>query len=157
MKPTRILLAAIALFAMAPFQSISAHEKAKPNEAKVVKKAGPNGGRVITKVTPNVEFFVMTDRKVQLTFLDDSGKPIEPAAQIATLTGGDRANPTKLTFSKDGNALVSDKPLPEGNSVPAVLQIKVTPDAQAVTEKIAVNMATCPECKLSEYACTCVH
>jgi hypothetical protein len=119
--------------------------------------AGPNGGRVIKKVTPHVEFFVMPDRKVKLTFLDHAGKPVEPAVQTATLTGGDRANPTKLAFAKEGNALVSDKGLPEGGTVPAVLQIKVTPDAPAVTEKISVNMVKCPECGHSEYACICGH
>jgi len=119
--------------------------------------AGPNGGRVIKKVTPHVEFFVMSDRKVKLTFLDDAGKAIEPAAQTATLTGGDRANPTKLAFVKEGNALVSDKALPEGGGVPVVIQIKVTPDASVVTEKITVNMAKCPECSYAEYACTCGH
>lgn len=119
--------------------------------------AGPNGGRVITKVTPHVEFLVMADRKVKLTFLDDAGKPVELAAQTATLTGGDRANPTKLAFAKEGDALVSDKALPEGASVPVVLQIKVTPDAQTVTEKISVNLAKCPECSYAEYACTCDH
>jgi hypothetical protein len=158
MKPTRILIAASSLlFAVASLAPLTAHETSKPGEAKIERKAGPNGGRVITKVTPHVEFFVMADRKVKLTFLDDAGKPIEPAAQTATLTGGDRVNPTKLAFAKEGNALVSDKAFPEGKSLPAVLQIKVTPDAPVVTEKITVNMAKCPECKLSEYACICGH
>jgi hypothetical protein len=157
MKSLHIAYAAIALFAMAPLQPLAAHEDAKPSEAKVEKKAGPNGGRVITKVTPHVEFLVMPDRKVKLTFLDDAGKAVEPAAQTATLTGGDRANPTKLAFSKEGNALVSDKALPPGDAVPAVLQIKVTPDASPVSEKIIVNMVKCPGCGYAEYACTCDH
>ena len=142
------------VFALIASLVAPAHAHGSATEKRI---AGPNGGRVITKVTPHVEFLVMSDRKVKLTFLDDAGKPVEPAAQTATLTGGDRANPTKLAFAKEGGALVSDKALPEGASVPAVLQIKVTPDAPVVSEKITVNMAKCPECKLSEYACTCGH
>jgi hypothetical protein len=71
--------------------------------------------------------------------------------------GADRAAPTKLTFAKDGDSLLSDKPLPEGKELPIVVQVKVTPDAKTVTEKFTVNMATCPECKHAEYACTCDH
>ncbi len=117
----------------------------------------PNGGRVIDTVTPKAEFLVTKDKKAEVRFLDAAGKVIAPAAQVVTVTMGDRANPTKLAFTKDGDKLVSDKTVPEGKELPVVLQIKTTPDAKAVTAKFNLNMSTCPECKLSEYACACDH
>ncbi len=123
----------------------------------IKREAGPNGGRVVTSVTPRYEFFVTPEKKVKITFLGDDGKAVPAKDQVITAVGGDRAAPTKLTFAKDGDSLVSDKPLPEGKELPIVVQVKVTPEAKTVTEKFTVNMATCPECKHAEYACTCDH
>jgi DTW domain-containing protein YfiP len=117
----------------------------------------PNGGRIIGTVTPNAEFLITKDNKVEIRFLDASGKVIAPEAQTVSMVMGDRSAPTKLVFTKDGDKLVSDKVVPEGKELPVVLQIKSTPDAKAVTTKFNLNMATCPECKLIEYACICDH
>ena len=46
---------------------------------------------------------------------------------------GDRAALTKLTFTQDGDKLVSDKVIRDGKELPVVLQIKTTLDANAVT------------------------
>ena len=117
----------------------------------------PNGGRIIDIVTPNAEFLVTTDKKVEVRFLDDAGKVITPAAQVVTVTMGDRSAPTKLAFTKDGEKLVSDKVVAEGKSLPVVLQIKVSPDTKSVTEKSNLNMSNCPTCSHLEYACSCDH
>jgi len=117
----------------------------------------PNGGRIIDGVTPHAEFVVTTDKKAEVRFLDASGKVIAPAAQVVTVTMGDRAAPTKLAFTKDGDKLVSDKPVPDGKELPVVLQIKVTPGSKAVTDKFNLNMAKCPTCSNPEYACSCDH
>ena len=117
----------------------------------------PNGGRIIDIVTPNAEFLVTTDKKVEVRFLDDAGKVIAPAAQVVTVTMGDRSAPTKLAFTKDGEKLVSDKVVAEGKSLPVVLQIKVSPDTKSVTEKSNLNMSNCPTCSHLEYACSCDH
>ena len=117
----------------------------------------PNGGRIINTVTPNAEFLVTPEKKVEVRFLDAAGKVIAPAAQVVTVTMGDRAAPTKLAFAKDGDKLVSDKVIPEGKELPVVLQIKTTPDAKAVTAKFNLNLSICPTCKNAEYACTCDH
>ena len=74
------------------------------------KDPGPNGGRILKTMTPALEFFVLEDRRVQITALNDL-KPIPVNEQTATLTGGDRNNPTTLKFAKDGDVLISDKPL----------------------------------------------
>lgn len=121
------------------------------------KEAGPNGGRLLTVLTPHAEFFVTPERKVQVTFLNDADQPVAPATQVVTVTAGDRAAPTTLKFVRQGNALISDGVLPAGNNFPTVVQIKVTPDAKPVIAKFNLNLSLCPDCKLSEYACTCAH
>lgn len=131
-----------------------AHDHSKPAAKKV---AGPNGGRILSGPEPRAEFYVTADRKVQITFLDADGKPIAPAEQIVTVTAGDRSAPTKLTFAKSGNVLISDVTLPAGDEVPTVVQITPTSEAKTVTEKFNVNLSTCPGCNLAEYACTCGH
>jgi hypothetical protein len=119
--------------------------------------AGPNDGRVLTKSEPHAEFFVMKDRKVQITFLGENGKPVAPAAQVVTVTAGDRSAPTTLRFAQSGDVLISDVALPAGNDFPAVVQIKAAPEKKAVTERFNVNLAICEECGKAEYACTCGH
>jgi hypothetical protein len=78
-------------------------------------KAGPTGGRLITAVEPHAEFFVNKDKKVEIRFVDDDNKVVAPGEQVVTATLGDRSKPTKLTFTKDGDKLVSDKPVPVGH------------------------------------------
>lgn len=143
--PLLTLLATLTLVA-----SLAAHSS-------VQKEAGPHGGRVLTKVEPHAEFFVTTDRKVQITFLGEDGKPIAPAAQTVTVTAGERSAPVKLSFVRSGDSLLSEQTLPDGNNFPTVVQIKVTPDAKTVVEKFTLNLSVCPGCKLAEYACTCDH
>ena len=133
----------------------AAHNQDRPASTKKV--AGPNGGRVLVQCTPRAEFLVLPDRKVQITFLGDDGKAVAPGTQSVTVTAGDRAAPTKLAFTKSGNALVSNGPLPPGNDFPAVVQIKPSPEAKTATEKFHVNLEKCPTCSLAEYACTCEH
>ena len=121
------------------------------------KMAGPNGGRLITSVNPNFEFLVQEDRKVRLTFVDGSARPIGVAAVSILLTCGDRMSPTELAFAQTGDVLISEKPLPEGNLLPVVLTIKTTPDSEPIYEKFIVDFSTCAQCRLVEYACICGH
>jgi hypothetical protein len=121
------------------------------------KMKAPNGGRIIDSVEPHAEFLITKDKKVEVRFLDDAGKVVAPAEQTVTVTMGDRAAPTKLAFTKDGDKLVSDKTIPEGKDLPVVVQIKTTADAKSVTEKFNLNLADCPTCEHPEYACTCAH
>jgi hypothetical protein len=117
----------------------------------------PNKGRIIESVEPNAEFVVTKDKKIEIRFLDATGKVIAPATQTASVVMGDRSAPTKLAFTKDGDKLVSDKVVAEGESLPVVLTIKVTPDAKAVTEKFNLALGNCLPCGNAEYACTCDH
>lgn len=130
---------------------------AAEDHARKKKIVTPNGGRLLAGVEPHAEFLVRADRRVQITFVDDAGKPVAPAAQVVTVTTGSRLSPTRLAFARSGDVLVSDVALPEGKNLPAVVQIKVKPDAKIVTERFNVDLSRCPDCKLAEYACTCAH
>ena len=157
MKLKTLVLPLFAVCALS-FTALAAEKKHDPSDHTHEKKvAGPNGGRVLTKVDPHAEFFVTADRKVQITFLDKKGKAVAPADQVVTVTAGDRTAPTKLSFTKSSNALVSNIALPPGNDFPTVVQIGPKPGAKTVTEKFNVDLSKCGDCKLSEYACICGH
>lgn len=120
-------------------------------------KAGPTGGRLITEVEPHAEFFVNKDKKVEIRFVNDDNKVVAPGSQVVSVTLGDRSAPTKLSFSKEGDKLVSDKTIPAGNDYPTVVQIRAKEGAKAVNEKFNLNLEQCPTCKYKEYACICEH
>jgi hypothetical protein len=120
-------------------------------------KAGPTGGKLITAVEPHVEFFVNKDKKVEIRFVDDDNKVVAPGEQVISVTLGERAKPAKLTFTKEGDHLISDKVIPEGNDYPTVVQIKTSAKAKAVNEKFNLNMTKCPKCPNPEYSCICEH
>ena len=142
--PVLILAATVAL----PFSAPAADKKIQ---------AGPNGGRIMKSVTPAAEFFVTKDRKVQITFLNEAGKPIPSSGQVVSVVAGERSAPTRMSFKAAGEGLLSEQTLPAGNGFPTVVQIKTSSDAKPVLEKFNLNMVTCPECNLAEYACTCGH
>ena len=149
MKHTLHRLLVLALTTLALTTTVAtAHEKIT---------VGPNKGRLITTVEPRAEFFVTAERKVQITFVDKDGKAIAPAAQVVTVTAGERTAPTTLTFTKTGNTLLSTTTLPSGNDFPTVVQIKTTPEAKATVARFNLNLSTCEECQNPEYACTCSH
>lgn len=120
-------------------------------------KAGPNGGRVLHKIEPHLEFFVTKDRKVMLTQLDDKLKPATVGGQDVRLTAGDRSNPIRMKFVKQGNILISETAFPAGDDFPVVVQIKNNAGGKTVIEKFTLDMTKCPTCPYLEYACTCDH
>jgi hypothetical protein len=151
-----LLSLGLAAFAADPAQPQSGHDH-DHDHAYAEKIAAPNGGRLLAGLKPRAEFLVLPDRRAQITFVNDHGQPVAPAAQTVTVTAGDRSAPTRLTFTRSGNVLVSDVPLPAGNDFPTVVQIKPAPDAKTVVARFNLNLATCPECKKAEYACSCDH
>lgn len=119
------------------------------------KAAGPNGGRLITSIDPHAEFFVTGERKVQITFVGDDGAVIPPSGQIIEVTTGQRSAPVTLTFEKTATAWLSEQPLPEGERLPAVVQIRMNPESETITERFTLDLSHCSGCGLAEYACTC--
>jgi hypothetical protein len=150
MKKNLLVLIPLLALASGPLAAGPGHEHTR-------KVAGPNGGRVLTAVEPHAEFLVLPDRRLQITFLDDQGRPRPPESQEVVVVAGERSSPTRLLFSRAGGALVSDGPLPAGNRVPAVVQIRPAAGAKVVNERFNVDTSICPPCKLAEYACTCDH
>lgn len=124
---------------------------------KHVKEPGPNGGRLITTVEPRLEFKVTDDRKVKITAVDKDIKPIAIGEQVVRITAGERTNPVRMTFQKEGDVLISDKAFPEGDDFPVVVQIKVKPGERTVIEKFTMDFSDCPTCDYLEYACICDH
>lgn len=120
-------------------------------------KAGPTGGRLITEVEPHVEVHVNNDRKIEIRFISEDNKVVAPGEQSVTVVLGDRAAPAKLTFSKDGDKLVSDKTIPAGNDLPTVVQIRAKEGAKTFNTKFNLNLEQCPTCKNKEFACICAH
>lgn len=154
MRVQSSLAYAVALFLIALVPSVAQAEEGHSHEKK---EAGPNGGRLITSVEPHVEFLVTEDKKVQICFVDEAGKVVAPAEQVVEVTTGERRSPVKLTFEKKDSVLLSEQPLPEGERLPTVVQIRETPDSKAVVERFNLDLAHCPGCNLKEYACTCEH
>jgi hypothetical protein len=144
-----------ALIAIAYSGAAFAEEKHDHDHDHII--AGPTGGRVLTIVEPHAEFFVNKDKKVEIRFVNDDLKAVPAGEQIVTVTMGDRKSPTKLTFTKDGDKLVSDKAVPAGNDYPTVVMIKEKKGAKSKVAKFNLNMSDCPGCKYQEYACTCDH
>lgn len=120
-------------------------------------KAGPNGGRIIHAGEHPFELFVREDRKLQITFLNNENEAIAPKAQKITAVTGERSNPTHITFEAENGILLSDKPVPEGDNLPIILNIKSTPDAPMERKRFMLNQNECPSCDYKEYACVCGH
>ncbi|MEM8955403.1 MAG: hypothetical protein AAGD22_14715 [Verrucomicrobiota bacterium] len=138
-----VTLVSLALLAFSGAQNSGAHEGHDHSDG----KKGPNGGKLFFSVEPHAEFLVTKDRKVQITFVDENDKIVPVSEQTVTVIAGDRSSPTKLTFAKSGDVLLSDAPLPEGETFPAVVQIKPSPDAKIVIERLNVNLSDYPPSK----------
>ena len=119
--------------------------------------AGPNGGRLMKNIDPYFEFFLMKDRKIKITFLNKNGKIIPPKKQQIMLVGGNRSSPTKLSFSKKENFLISNDSIPKKKNFPLVLLIKANPEADPVIERFILDSSDCRTCDYKEYACVCSH
>ena len=133
------------------------HQKAEHKGHDHAELVGPNKGRILHDVEPHAELFVTKDRKIKITFLNDHGKVVAAKDQKITVVCGKRSSPTKLTFKKDGDSLLSEKSLPDGTMIPTILQIKVTPEAKTTVIRLNLDLSLCSGCKLLEYACTCDH
>ncbi|MEO0448472.1 MAG: hypothetical protein AAF191_20605 [Verrucomicrobiota bacterium] len=149
-QSTAFLFAAFLLFSW-----VHAHEGHDHHHEKIV--VGPHGGRVLTSVEPWLEFLITEDRRVRFTALNKDLTAIPMAKQSIRVTGGDRQNPTRMTFAKEGDSLVSDVAFPAGNSFPVVIQIKVKVLSKPILERFHVNLDDCADCEFRRYACARDH
>lgn len=155
LKSSLLLFLTLALASISPVFSDEKHDDHGHDHSKI--EDGPNGGRLLTSVEPHLEFFVTEDRKVRISSVTEDDKLQPIADQEVSVIGGNRSNPTRMTFTKEGDVLVSDIAFPEGNDFPVVVMIAPKPGSKKVTEKFNLNLEQCPECPNLEYACTCDH
>jgi hypothetical protein len=120
-------------------------------------KAGPTGGRLITKVTPHAEVLLNKEQRIEIRFVNEVNRVLPPGEQVVTVIMGDRSAPTTLNFTREGDKLVSDKKVPEGNNHPMVVQIREKQGAKAVLANFNLNLSKCSTCAHPEYACICDH
>ena len=144
MKTPRIILAIISALALATAL------QAKPIP-------GPKGGRIVTTEAPHVEFLVAPDRTVVVSFYDQDLKPVAAAGQVASAIAEAESGKVTLAFAARDGALVSTKPLPEGDGYRVVLQVRDTAQARPKNYRVDFHDETCGECKRAEYACICEH
>lgn len=116
-------------------------------------KAGPNGGRMIEDA--NAEFFITSDRKIQITFYDAQGKAIPAAGKSAIVVTGERPNQTEMTLIEANNLLVSEQAIAAGNNFPTIVEI--TSGEKTFEARFTLNLSDCPGCANKEYACECQH
>ena len=134
------------------------HEGHDHEEVEHIKDPGPNGGRILVELEPHLELLVTGDNRLRITQLDSENAPATIGEQVATAVLGERANPTQIKFVRDGDGLLSDVGLPEGEMNPIVLSIKDTPDSGETHRlKFVLNLMDCPTCDYLEYACICDH
>jgi hypothetical protein len=118
--------------------------------------AGPNNGRVFTELTPELEFVVMEDRSIQIHQLDSEHHTTAMGNQSVSAITGDRTNPTIIGFKRDGDFLISNTTLPDGNDFPIVVTVRGE-DGSRTRIRFNLNLAPCPTCDHLEYACECDH
>ncbi len=119
--------------------------------------AGPKGGKIVESLPLHAEFLVQADKKVSVTFYDDTMKPITPSTQQVKVIAEAKTGKTVLEFEKTGAAFLSKTTLPDGDGYRLVLQIKNDPAAKPQNFRIDYHSALCKGCQRAEYACTCEH
>jgi hypothetical protein len=118
---------------------------------------GPKGGRLLETEPLKAEFFVTTDRKVEIIFYDAALKPTAPTTQTVTVNAEPKTGRTSLELEKTPTGFISKTALPAGDPYRVVVQVRASPDAKPVNFRIELALHTCGECKRAEYACVCGH
>lgn len=118
--------------------------------------AGPQGGRLLATQGHQTEFVVRPDRKVAINFYDAALKPVPVSTQTVTITAEPKSGRTKVDLEKTATGFVSKTPLPESaEPYRIVVQVRAQPNAKPQNFRVDLNLETCAECKLKEYACIC--
>jgi hypothetical protein len=62
---------------------------------------GLKGGKVLETEPLHSEFFVQPDKKVSMTFYDESMKPVAPGEQVVKVIGGSSVRQSYARFRKN--------------------------------------------------------
>ncbi len=117
--------------------------------------AGPKGGRMLIADPIRAEFFVTTERRVEIAFYDEAGKAVPPGAAVVTVMAETAGGRVTLPLLPEDNGLVSAEPLPPGEPYRVVVQVRATAGARPTNFRIELNLHECGECQHAEYACIC--
>lgn len=117
--------------------------------------AGPKGGRLLSTEPHQAEFFVTSDRRVEVTFYDAALKPTPILDQVVSITAETASGKMPLEMRKTETGFVSAGPLPAGEPYRVVMQVREKAGAKPQNFRINLNLAECGECKKAEYACIC--
>jgi hypothetical protein len=146
MKTLQLILTVLTIAGTAAFSAEDHADKPIP---------GPKGGKVLETKPLHAELLVLADKKISITFYDESMKPIAPGEQVVKAIAEAPSGKATLDFDKAGDAFVSTTALPEGEGYRIVVQIKQTADAKSQNFRIDYHTEICGECKMAEYACIC--
>ena len=117
--------------------------------------AGPKGGRLLETEPNRAEFFVTSDRKVEITFYDAALKPVAPGDQVVTVIAEPADGKKPIALEKTATGFVSQQSLPAGEPYRVVVQTRAQAGAKPKNFRVDLNLATCGGCQKAEYACTC--
>ena len=117
--------------------------------------AGPKGGRMLVADPVRAEFFVTTERRVEISFYDEAGQAVPPGATVVTVTAETAGERVTLPLVPKDTALVSTDSLPPGEPYRVVVQLRPSPGARPSNFRIELNLHECGECQHAEYACIC--
>lgn len=147
---SKLTLILTILFSHLTFASLVAEK----HSGKIV--AGPHGGKILHHKEIKYEFFVQDSRYLQIAMLNEKNEVIDPAIKSVSVICGDRLNPVSLSFSPKGKLLISDKMLPGGSNLPAIITL-VDKEGKILRDRIQIDLSSCGGCVYKEYACTCDH
>ena len=74
--------------------------------------------RSLITLEPQIEFFITKERKLRITLLDLGDELATTANQPLSVMTGNSKEPVTLTFSREGNVLLSQQSLPAGDNSP---------------------------------------
>ncbi len=117
--------------------------------------AGPKGGRMLIADTVRAEFFVTAERRVEVSFYDQTGQPVPSGAASVAITAETAGGRVAVPLVPKDVTLVSAEPLPAGDPYRVVVQVRSALGARPSNFRIELNLHECGGCQRAEYACTC--
>lgn len=117
--------------------------------------AGPKGGRLLESEPLRAEFYVNSDRKVEIAFYDEALQVVAPHNQVVNVTAELGTGRALVALEKTPSGLVSTDPLPAGEPYRVVVQVRATPDSRPQNFRVDLVLDVCGECNRAEYACIC--
>lgn len=122
--------------------------------AEPAKPAGDlQGGRLLESAALRAEFFIRTDRRATVTFLDAANRAVARGTRSAVV----KVEGVDVALEAQANGYVTKEPLPAKEPAPIVVQLRSDAATKPANFRLTLNTVRCGECKRAEYGCTCDH